>query len=361
MISKKNPRNYISEWFGHRLYPEISISPEHLGNLESGECPFLTEAVKRPTQCVKSENSHGVCMITTTKQELRDWMVCPYRSLDLEFLSHIVNTIFRMKDATISLYPAGALSHNLNRIRRDLEAEKAVFLFFQDKLGGEINLSSTDKSPELSFDITFIPIQLDNEFIKFREFGIYEVQTMDFHGSYRHAVRALKNAIDLHEERFPEILADNVEWLGRKIEGPNIANVFKRTFYQLLIKFRLAGHADCSGVVLGMPRSVWNSWSPHLGNPQLSAHKDHQILQGTTLSKLNNAWLFIFDTKSTPETTYDRIVANSKVQVDVDALLNMAFSDVPEYITTSLVDQIRANIMRRLQRQYKNIAVDDRK
>ena len=44
---------------------------------------------------------------------------------------------------------------------------------------------------------------------------------------------------DLHRGDFPAILQNNLNWARRGVEGPNIANVFKRTFYQMLIKFQL--------------------------------------------------------------------------------------------------------------------------
>jgi hypothetical protein len=89
---------------------------------------------------------------------------------------------------------------------------RRLFVYFQDKLGGEIGLSKTAASPEISFDITVI-----------------ELQTADTHGSYRQAVTALTSALDLHGKNFPQMLAENPEWAGRNIEGPNISNVFKRT------------------------------------------------------------------------------------------------------------------------------------
>ena len=58
---------------------------------------------------------------------------------------------------------------------------------------------------------------------------------------------------------------ENINWLSEKIEGPNIANVFKRTFYQMVLKFKLAGHETCAGTTLALPRAVWDSWQRHLG------------------------------------------------------------------------------------------------
>jgi hypothetical protein len=45
-------------------------------------------------------------------------------------------------------------------IDRRLAAGKSVVVYFQDKLGGEISIPSTDRSPELAFDITLAEIFL---------------------------------------------------------------------------------------------------------------------------------------------------------------------------------------------------------
>ncbi len=80
---------------------------------------------------------------------------------------------------------------------------------------------------------------------------------------------ALTNALDLHGSDFPEILQNNLDWARRKVEGPNIANVFKRTFYQMLVKFQLSTGDAAAGTVLALPKSVWDSWQPFLGGPTL--------------------------------------------------------------------------------------------
>lgn len=178
---------------------------------------------------------------------------------------------------------------------------------------------------------------------------------MDFHGSYKHAVTALNNAVDLHGSSFPSVLSKNQEWLGRKIEGPNIANVFKRTFYQLLIKFRLAGHEDCKGTVLGLPKAVWDSWSPHLNSPDLVPHGDHMVLKDTVSDRLNNSWIYIFETNGKSSSSREPLTTKTRVKVDVDALIKKAFSDVPEHITGRLIGNIRTSIMNRMQTFYKYV------
>ena len=50
--------------------------------------------------------------------------------------------------------------------------------------------------------------------------------------------------------------ACGTQWLRDGIEGANIANVFKRTFYQMMLKFRIGASEVCSGCVLALPVSV---------------------------------------------------------------------------------------------------------
>ena len=143
------------------------------------------------------------------------------------------------------------------------------YLFFQDKLGGEISVIATDRSPEMAFDVTLVEIVYESGHFKVSRYGILEIQTMDFHGSYKHAVTNLRDGARLHEKEFPKALSARPDWAGKGVEGPNIANVFKRTFYQMMLKFELAGRGAAAGTVLALPKSVWDSWQPFLGAPQL--------------------------------------------------------------------------------------------
>ena len=77
-----------------------------------------------------------------------------------------------------------------------------VFVYFQDKLGGEISLSKTGASPELSFDITVVELlpatsaralaRACEPAVTVGKYGVIELQTTDTHGSYSHAVKALR-------------------------------------------------------------------------------------------------------------------------------------------------------------------------
>jgi hypothetical protein len=122
----------------------------------------------------------------------------------------------------------------------------------------------------MSFDVTLVEVlKGEADGFELGRYGIMEVQTMDFHGSYKQAVDALNNALDLHKKSFPGALGENLEWAGRGVQSPNIANVFKRTFYQMLVKFQLSTGKAAAGTVLALPRAVWDSWQPFLGAPKL--------------------------------------------------------------------------------------------
>ena len=185
-----------------------------------------------------------------------------------------------------------------------------VFVYFQDKLGGEIGLSKTGASPELSFDITVVELlaastertlpgsgQPD---VRVGKYGVIELQTTDTHGSYQHAVTALTNALDLHGDRFPDLLAANPEWAGRKIEGPNISNVFKRTFYQIAFKFQVTKRETSVGCALALPQPVWDSWQPFLGAPDLHEQADGtwRLLDDGESQPSN--WIYVFDIDTRP-------------------------------------------------------------
>jgi hypothetical protein len=70
-------------------------------------------------------------------------------------------------------------------------------------------------------------------------FGVLEIQTMDFHGSYGRAVGNLKDTPRMFPANFSVTLNSNQHLLSDRMEGSNIANVFKRTFYQIMFKFQL--------------------------------------------------------------------------------------------------------------------------
>src|SRR3990172_11657502 len=78
------PKNYMGEWFGHRVYPQVKCATVPISEFSSSKCPFLSASTQTTRECVKSDNSKGVCTITTTTGTTKDWIVCPYPSLYLK-------------------------------------------------------------------------------------------------------------------------------------------------------------------------------------------------------------------------------------------------------------------------------------
>src|SRR5260221_10741763 len=151
-------RPHIAEWFGHRVFPVVSYGDTPIHDQRSGRCPFLTETLKHSTPCVKAPSSRGVCRISASSNGPRqDWLVCPYRALDDGLLADMVTRLYGIAPLDpVLIRPVVALAEEAGRseILDAVHGSQRVFVYFQDKLGGEINLSKTSASPELSFDIT---------------------------------------------------------------------------------------------------------------------------------------------------------------------------------------------------------------
>lgn len=285
-----------------------------MSDQRAGNCPFLTEALKTTTACVKAPNSRGVCTISATSNGPRqDWLVCPYRALDDRLLADITRRLYSMPALDpVLIRPVVALGDESSRseILAAVGGQRRVFVYFQDKLGGEIGLSGTAASPELSFDITVVELlpavatartmSPCDRAVRAGKYGVIELQTMDFHGTYKNAVAALTSALDLHGNRFAQVLADNPEWAGRGIEGPNIANVFKRTFYQIAFKFQVTKREESVGCALALPQPVWDSWQPFLGAPDLHEQADgtFRLLDDQEARPLD--WIYVFDVDTAP-------------------------------------------------------------
>lgn len=339
---------HISEWFGYRVFPTVAPGSGGLSQQRSGHCPFLSETLGRATPCVKADNSKGVCTISAESNGSRqDWLVCPYRSLDDDLLAGMVRRLYGMANGEpLLIRPAKALEDQAIRAETLLATAgsdpRRVFLYFQDKLGGEIGLPRTPASPELSFDVTIIELletspdlvlhgHPHEPGVRVGKYGVVEVQTTDTHGTYRHAVTALTNALDLHGDQFPRLLADNPEWAGRGVEGPNISNVFKRTFYQIAFKFQVTRRNTSTGCVLALPQPVWDSWQPFLGAPELRQHEDGtwRLLDDHEASPAD--WIYVFDIDDQPDPQGGPAPLNVRLIIGTDAatLSRAAFDIAP--------------------------------
>ena len=176
---------------------------------------------------------------------------------------------------------------------------------------------------------------------------------MDFHGSYRRAVQNLKDALRLHGDRFADVLQENDRWLGERIEGPNIANVFKRTFYQMMLKFQIGVHPRSVGTALAVPQAVWDSWQPHLGRPELVARADgtHALHHPDVSDASVGAWILVFDVDSESARHPNPIVVKRTIATNAASIARYALEDVPRSAFSSSAadsDTLVAAIHRRL-------------
>jgi hypothetical protein len=246
------------------------------------------------------------------------------------------------------------------------EDPRRVFIYFQDKLGGEIGLRKTPKSPELSFDITVTeliaqPAGHGKPGMRVGKYAVIELQTTDTHGSYSHAVTAMRNALDLHEATFHQELASNPDWAGRHIEGPNISNVFKRTFYQVAFKFQVTKRETSAGCVLALPQPVWDSWQPFLGAPRLHQHHDGtwRLLDDHNAHPAN--WIYVFDLDQDPHADGQPATIQTRLVIGTDAatLSRAALEVAPAAAVdhAGMTDMVATAIIRRLNEYLPDVAM----
>ena len=133
--------------------PALPLREMRRGSYRADSLPSGARSFQASTgterQCVKSENSRGVCTVTTTSGATRDWMVCPFRALDEALLTAAASRIFGPRPANIAAYPVTRLeSPDFVQTARTLQEQgKHVSVYFQQKLGGEINISCDAANP----------------------------------------------------------------------------------------------------------------------------------------------------------------------------------------------------------------------
>ena len=350
---------YISEWFGHRIYPIVVASAESLQDQPSQRCPFLSAVKNTWQECIKPATAKGVCTVSAVSNGPRqDWVVCPYRVFDAALLKTVVARLYGVQDKhKLFLYagPTLAKSEMREAIPKHLADGERVLVYFDDKVGGEISLSGTSSSPQMAFDVTFVEVVNKDGMLALADFAIVEVQTMDFHGSYKHAVTKLRNALDLHANDFPVELQKHPEWASEQIEGPNIANVAKRTLYQMMFKFNFGLNPSCAGTALVIPESVWDSWQPFLASPSLGQDADGTFRLDVPGKAKEGAkvpaWIFVFEFDVKAEATPSPIAINKVIAASPDALEYYAVREAPRLASVHLMSEagIYATLRRRLR------------
>lgn len=349
-----NAKNFISEWFGHRIYP--AVVPGGTADQRDKRCPFLSEVKGQAQECVKTARSAGVCTISTTSNGPRqDWVACPYRVFDPMVIDTVAARLYGGASLHAFAAPMLASIATQEQLLSILASGGRALVYFNSKIGGEISLGGTVRSPEISFDVTLVELLRTGDSIQLGPFGIIEIQTMDFHGSYGKAVSNLTSALALHPHLFGEVLQQNQWWAAEGIEGPNIANVFKRTFYQMMFKFSFGQTPSCSGTALVISAAVWDSWQPFLGAPVLTDAPDgtsRLVLPGNESATDDvPAWIYVFEVDSASTITPSPLSFSRIIGVTADALGYYALSVATKAASAQLLSEagIYATLRRRIQ------------
>jgi hypothetical protein len=358
--------NVVAEWFGHRIYPIASDTPEARRAQQSETCPFLTEMTGRDTTCIKSSKtrggtsngiSRGVCTISSTSNGARqDWLACPIRALDTNLLEDAARRLFGVPPSqrlVLIPVPSLAIDEQRESFRQAIQGGAFGIAYFQSKLGGEISVGATDRSPELNFDATMVNLTLEDGVLAVDRYAIFEIQTMDFHGTYKRAVENIAAASHLHRDDFPSAVMQHPEWLSEGVEGPNIANAFKRTFYQMMFKFQIGAHGQSAGCVLAIPEAVWDSWQRFLGKPDLIPMGDGTWrLLGTPSDEPMPAWIYVFDLDADRGVSPSPVRLKKVIGTTAQALSHFALDVAPEAALEAggNVDRLLDTIRQRLSR-----------
>lgn len=353
------PNNYVAEWFGHRVFPTVTRTPESVSDQLEHRCPFLSRVKDSAQECIKPPAAKGVCSVSSSSNGPRqDWVVCPYRVFDQHLLDAVAGRMFGTDDvAGLATHAAPTLGENgvQDAIQQHLDAGWRILVYFDAKIGGEISLRSTARSPQMSFDVTFIELVKVDAAIALGRFGILEVQTMDFHGSYKNAVDKLNMAVQLFPNSFSDEIRRHPEWAGENIEGPNIANVVKRTFWQMFFKFSFGAAERCAGTTLAIPCAVWDSWQPFLGRPEIAQQSDgtYRLTKPGEVAPQGKipAWIYVIDTDAQSPSTPNPIAVQKVIGATADALGHYALVEAPHHAGEALVAEtgIYSTLRRRLQ------------
>ncbi|WP_197453409.1 PDDEXK family nuclease [Caulifigura coniformis] len=367
----------------------MNDSPAARRDQSQCQCPFISIATGEQIECVKVRDGepYGVCTISSDSNgERQDWIACPHRTLDQHFtlLSTAVQRAFGIASADdLTLAPVSALRtpEQQQRVRESFRLGKRVFLFTGTKLGGEVDFRETDASPGAAVDMSVIEVTGLDESGQPLTFGnhlLFEIQTSDFHGSPLHAAGALRAVCPRGEARegYHDELRKRPEIAGTGVEGPNKANIFKRTIYQMIFKIELARDSECAGFAIILPVPVWQSWLRHLGCPDLEAigsdaRKMRLRTPGDAESGLNaHATVYVFDIDRESKESPSPLIVVREVEVSAAALTHHAFvrasneaiqRGVTESFRKSFKDRVRKGWTGKLRKELKDVSEKPRR
>ncbi len=364
-MTKPDRGNFLSEWYGFRVWPQVDGSAPAQEFQKEKNCPFITAATTVLSACAKQGRT-GVCTINSDSNGRRqEWLACPFRVLDTHFtlLGAATRRLFGVQPQhAIILRPLSALG-TVAVFEEVVEALRSgaprVFLFSQTGLGGEIKIPETDGSPGLEVDSTVVEL-LPAGSGKYRlgRYAFFEIQTMDFHGSPLHATTRLEDARAQSADTYHGLIASNPQWAGDRVEGPNKANVFKRTIYQTILKIQMTRGDDCAGFAMLLPEPVWDSWRTHLGLPDLV--NDGAIwrlaapVRDGGLVEPDRAWIYVADIDVQSAESPRPLKIVKTIVTTSAALIHYAFEAAPERaVEAGAIRDFRASVDRRVGRFWE--------
>jgi hypothetical protein len=169
----------------------------------------------------------------------------------------------------------------------------------------------------------------------------------------------LRQACNVESKKtFHANLEQKVELCGTGVEGPNKANVFKRTIYQMILKIQMTQHEQCAGYTLVIPISVWDSWLRHLGRPHLERARgpDGMLLTLVGPDELHQqilessrAWIFVFDIDRESTESPRPLKVIHKIVTSSAALVHYAFQTAADRaIANGVIDSYRKVLSTRI-------------
>lgn len=100
----------------------------------------------------------------------------------------------------------------------------------------------------------------------------------------------------------------------------------------MMFKFRLGQHDRCAGCLLAIPESVWNSWRPHLGTPNLKAHgdgTDDLLPPGKKRPEQVPAWICVLKIDADASITPSPITVRNMIATDAKSMSHYALDVAP--------------------------------
>ena len=381
------PKNFVAEWFGHVVWPasEVSDTPSAIADQRGERCPFLSNALARDTLCTKkaqingNECRTGFCTASSPSScEREDWLACPWRVFDARFslIEDAIRRLYSIPDgdeifvSPLTRFGSETAKLFVRALDERVPGTPRVFAFASNPpdLGGEVDIPETLRSPGNKVDVSiFEVVGTDGGVPRVGRSAIFEIQTADFHGSPLHAVARLRQhgPPGNHADEYHEDIASNAADLGEKVEGPNKANIFKRTIYQMILKIQMAKDPSCAGFAVVLPEPVWNSWSRHLGQPTLDPDpEDASVLRLRAPTAVHGAgaepvvepepaWILVFKIDRSSTSSPRQLVITKRIATDSVALLYYAFDQAPAAaIAEGAVARFSATFQNRLSTHW---------